>query len=353
MVEDLTHHRMVDLFCGIGGFRLAFDAAGCRCVASYDVDKFAAQTYEANHGDAVILGDFREVPSDDVPDFDVLAAGFPCPSFSRSGVSKRRSMGRKDGFEGESGDLFFEIVRLLRDKRPAAALLENVKHLIHHGKPRGSTFATVLDHLHDAGYRTSWVLTDAVRVVPQMRWRVFISCLRDDIDVEFDLTGVEIQDLKPRLRDILEPDPDPSLILSDHYWNYMQEYREKHRSRGSNFGYHIPDLDGPSRALMARYYKDGSEILIDRGPGLNPRKLSVREAARLMGYPDDFEFPVSKTQAYKQLGNSVVVPLVTPMAKALIDAIRGVPTVGVGPSPGGTSVAPPEDLVREIFDPGQ
>ena len=306
--------RFIDLFAGIGGMRLAFERAGCQCVFSSEWDRFAARTYHANFGETP-QGDIRSIPSDSVPDHDILVAGFPCQPFSISGVSKKGSLGRPHGFEDVSqGTLFFEIARLLRDRRPPAFLLENVKNLVHHD--RGRTFDVILRTLREElGYRVPEPqILDARRVLPQHRERIYIVGFLDAADFEYP----ELDDLRPKLGDILEPDPSGKYVLSEKLWSYLQRYREKHRLAGNGFGYGIANPDGVTRTLSARYYKDGSEILISRGPGRPPRRLTPRECARLMGFGDDFVIPVSDTQAYRQFGNSVAVPVVTALAGNIV-----------------------------------
>jgi DNA (cytosine-5)-methyltransferase 1 len=312
--------RFIDLFAGIGGMRLGFERAGCQCVFSSEWDRFAARTYEANFGE-VPAGDIRAIPSDQVPDHDILVGGFPCQPFSISGVSKKGSLGRPHGFADEGqGTLFFEIARLVRDKRPRAFLLENVKNLVHHD--RGRTLKVILTALRDElRYHVPEPrVLDAARLVPQHRERIYIIGFRDPGPFGFP----ELPDRRPRLRDILETDPEEKYALSEKLWDYLQRYREKHLRAGNGFGYGLADPDGITRTLSARYYKDGSEILIARGPGDTPRRLTPRECARLMGFDDDFRIPVSDTQAYRQFGNSVVVPLVEYLARALVAALGGV-----------------------------
>ena len=309
--------RFVDLFAGIGGMRLGFERAGCVCVFSSEWDRFAAQTYQANFGD-VPQGDIRSIPANSIPDHDILAAGFPCQPFSISGVSKKGSLGRPHGFlDLGQGTLFFEIARLLRDKRPRAFLLENVKNLVHHD--RGRTFGIILRTLREElGYFVPEPrVLDARKVVPQHRERIYIVGFREPAAFEYP----ELVDRRPRLKDILESAPPDKYGLSERLWNYLRRYREKHRQAGNGFGFGLADPDGVARTLSARYYKDGSEILIGRGPGKTPRRLTPRECARLMGFDDDFVIPVSDTQAYKQFGNSVAVPVVRALAESLVAAL--------------------------------
>jgi len=313
-VTGVSGHRFIDLFAGIGGMRLAFEGAGCSCVFSSEWDRFAATTYKANFGETP-SGDIRSIPSGAVPEHDILVAGFPCQPFSISGVSKKGSLGRPHGFEDVSqGTLFFEIARLLRDRRPRAFLLENVKNLVHHD--RGRTFAVILRTLRDelGYYVPEPQIVDASCFVPQHRERIYLVGFREP--VAFDFPSFSACS-RPTLGDILEPAPAEKYVLSEKLWGYLQRYREKHRRAGNGFGYGLADPGGITRTLSARYYKDGSEILIGRGTGRPPRRLTPRECARLMGFPDDFVIPVSDTQAYKQFGNSVVVPVVRVLARQI------------------------------------
>lgn len=308
-------YTFIDLFAGIGGTRLAFENAGCRCVFSSEWDKFAQQTYSANFGETP-AGDITRLDSKGIPDHDILVAGFPCQPFSLSGVSKKTSLHRPHGFEDPTqGTLFFEIKRILRDKRPRAFLLENVKHLQRHD--RGRTFGIIMESLEkDLGYRVYTDIIDARSVVPQHRERLYLVGFASPTPFSFpDLT-----DMRPRFRDILEPRVDPKYTLTDHLWEYLQRYAAKHKALGNGFGYGLTDLDGVARTLSARYHKDGSEILVPQN-GRNPRRLTPRECARLMGFPDSFRIPVSDTQAYRQFGNSVVVPVVEAIARTIVAAL--------------------------------
>jgi DNA (cytosine-5)-methyltransferase 1 len=303
--------RFIDLFAGIGGTRLAFQQAGGQCVFSSEWDKYAQRTYVANFGE-VPAGDIRAVLSDAIPAHDVLVAGFPCQPFSIAGVSKKTALGRPHGFLDETqGTLFHEIARILRDRRPQAFLLENVRNLLHHDQ--GRTIATITAVLKELNYTVHVGLLNARRLLPQNRERVYIAGF---LDPRAEFSFPEPPDAKPRLSSILESDVDARYTLTDHLWSYLQEYAEKHRRAGNGFGYGLADPDGVSRTLSARYYKDGSEILVPQ-TGRPPRRLTPRECARLMGFPDDFVIPVSDTQAYKQFGNAVVVPVIEAIAKAM------------------------------------
>lgn len=312
-----TKPTFIDLFCGIGGMRLGFEAAGARCVFSSDWDKYAQKTYEANFGE-VPAGDIHEVRTTDVPNHDILTGGFPCQPFSISGVSKKNSLGRAHGFQDKTqGTLFFEVARILRDRRPEAFLLENVKNLLSHD--HGRTFQVIHETLaRDLGYDVHFKVIDARAYVPQHRERIFIVGFRTPRAFSWP----EPRRVERTIADILEPDPDEKYTLSTHLWRYLQDYAKKHREAGNGFGYGLVPEDGVARTLSARYYKDGSEILIPRGPRARPRRLTPRECARLMGFPDAFVIPVSDTQAYKQFGNAVVVPVVKAIAKNLLAAMR-------------------------------
>lgn len=311
----------IDLFAGIGGFRLALEQLGGDCVFSCEWDAFAQQTYEANFGELPTAGDIRSVDASRIPAHDVLTAGFPCQPFSIAGVSKKRSLGRPDGFEDEKqGNLFFELTRIIEARRPRAFLLENVRNLQSHDK--GRTFRIILDHLErQLRYDVHYEVVDARHFVPQHRERVFLVGFDKARDFSFGrITGPE-----PTLGEILEEEREvPSQYrLSGHLWAYLRRYAAKHRAAGNGFGFGLVRAGDVTRTLSARYYKDGSEILLDRGRGRNPRRLTPRECARLMGFPDTFQIPVSDTQAYKQFGNSVVVPVVQAVASRMIRCLRG------------------------------
>lgn len=324
----------VDLFAGIGGIRIGLTRAGGRSVYSCEIDRFARQTYEANFG-ACEGVDVRDVDAGDIPDHDVLAAGFPCQPFSIAGVSKKLSLGRSHGFADEkSGNLFFEIARILAVKRPPVVFLENVKNLKTHD--RGRTFAVIIGQLESLGYQVEHRVIDARPWVPQHRERTFIVGLHQD---RYPASRFEFptppRGPMPRLRDILEPAWDRKYVLSEHLWNYLQEYRRKHRAAGNGFGYGLFGGADIARTLSARYHKDGSEILIDTQSKL-PRRLTPVECARLMGFPnprmgapprdhvikeplETFSIPVSDTQAYRQFGNAVVVDVIEHLASALVE----------------------------------
>jgi DNA (cytosine-5)-methyltransferase 1 len=296
--------------------RLAFEAAGFECVFSSDWDKHAQITYKENFGDAP-RGDIRKIRVSEVPDHEVLVAGFPCQPFSISGVSKKNSLNKPHGFRDRTqGTLFFEIKRILSAKRPQAFVLENVKHLLRHDQ--GKTIETIYESLRDdLGYSVyPPIVLDSKLVVPQHRERVFIVGFRE----RRRFRPPTLKDRKPKFRSILETRPAEKYTLTRHLWQYLQDYARKHQAAGNGFGYGLVNLDGISRTLSARYYKDGSEILIPQDGGI-PRRLTPRECARLMGFPEDFKIPVSDTQAYRQFGNSVVVPLVAEVARRVAIAL--------------------------------
>lgn len=317
-----NEYTFIDLFAGIGGMRLAFQNVGAKCVYSNEWNKYSQQTYFANFGEQPD-GDITKVNENTIPDHDILVAGFPCQPFSIAGVSKKKSLGKETGFKDKTqGTLFFDVCRIVNAKRPKAFLLENVKNLCSHDK--GNTFKIIKESLEGLHYKIFYQVIDGQSYVPQHRERIIIvgfDTLRygNNIDFSFDLTPKE---RKPKVKDILESTVDDKYTLSDKLWNYLQNYALKHKAAGNGFGYGIADINGVSRTLSARYYKDGSEILIAQ-KGKNPRRLTPRECARLQGFPDSFKIPVSDTQAYKQFGNSVVVPLMEDVASLIVNKLNG------------------------------
>lgn len=326
--------RFIDLFAGIGGLRKAMETAGGRCVFTSEWDRFAQQTYLANFPDnRPIAGDIREIAADDIPEHDVLVAGFPCQPFSIAGVSKKNALGRLHGFQDETqGTLFFDVLRILKSHRPAAFLLENVKNLKSHDK--GRTYEVIRRKLtSELGYSIHTIILDAAHFVPQHRERIVIVGFREHTSFSWDALSLPPYGIK-RMKDILHPEdgseePEghytlgPTAVanekytLTDKLWKYLQDYAAKHKAKGNGFGYGLVEGDSIARTLSARYYKDGSEILVKQGATKNPRRLTPRECARLMGYPDDFRIPVSDTQAYKQFGNSVAVPVFAEVARIM------------------------------------
>ena len=320
-VPDTAAFTFVDLFAGIGGMRIAYEKAGGHCVYSNEWNKYSQQTYFANFGEQPD-GDITKVDARTIPDHDILVAGFPCQPFSIAGVSKKQSMGRATGFEDKTqGTLFFDICRILKEKRPKAFMLENVKNLKSHD--RGRTFKVITEALEELDYEIYHEVLDGQNYVPQHRERILIvgfdrKRYGRDLGFRFNITPVEP---KPVMKDILESGVDEKYTLTDKLWIYLQNYAAKHRAAGNGFGYGLADPEGVSRTLSARYYKDGSEILIKQ-EGKNPRRLTPRECARLQGFPDSFIIPVSDTQAYKQFGNSVVVPLRANVAQLVVNKMK-------------------------------
>ena len=320
-VQPEADFTFIDLFAGIGGMRLAYEQAGGHCVYSNEWNKYSQQTYFANFGEQPD-GDITKVDENSITDHDILVAGFPCQPFSIAGVSKKQSLGRATGFEDKTqGTLFFDICRILKAKRPKAFMLENVKNL--KGHDRGRTFKVITEALEELDYEVFHAVLDGQNYVPQHRERILIvgfdrKRYGRDIGFRFSIAPVNP---KPAIKAILETKVDDKYTLTDKLWTYLQNYAAKHRAAGNGFGYGIADPNGVSRTLSARYYKDGSEILIEQR-GKNPRRLTPRECARLQGFPDDFIIPVSDTQAYKQFGNSVVVPLMANVAQLVVDKMK-------------------------------
>ena len=333
--------RFIDLFAGIGGCRLAFERAGGECVFTSEWNKYAELTYRTNFPDDegsehVFAGDITQVEVADIPDHDVLVAGFPCQPFSIAGVSKKNALGRPHGFmDPTQGTLFFDVARIIEKRRPRAFLLENVRNLKSHDG--GNTFRIIRQRLEDElGYEFHYNVLDARALVPQGRQRIFMVGFDKDVydnSSGFDFADLDLRGHFPTMESVLHPDdgsgPEEApftdrwgvasekYTLSPKLWLYLQNYKLKHRSAGNGFGFGLVSRNEVARTLSARYYKDGSEILVDRGSDQRPRRLTPRECARLMGFPDGFEIPVSDTQAYKQFGNSVVVPVVEAVARHL------------------------------------
>lgn len=330
----VNNFTFIDLFAGIGGTRLGFESAGGKCIFTSEWNKWAVETYEANfQNDHVIVGDITPFPEEDIPEHDILLAGFPCQPFSISGVSKRNSLGQSHGFACKTqGTLFFDVARIIAAKKPKAFFLENVKNLVSHDK--GNTFKVIIDTLvNELGYTVYHKVINGKHWVPQNRERIFIVGFKEETEFSWDHLVVPNSNLQ--LKKILHPEDGSEKVeepytvgnlakvadkytLSDNLWGYLQNYALKHRKRGNGFGYGLVTKDDVARTLSARYYKDGSEILINQGTEKNPRRLTPRECARLMGFPDSFVIPVSDTQAYQQFGNSVVVPLVSEIAKIMV-----------------------------------
>lgn len=327
----------VDLFAGIGGIRIGFESVGGQCVFTSEWNDWAKKTYLENFGDAhPFVGDITKVEVREIPDHDVLLAGFPCQPFSIAGVSKKNALGRPHGFECTTqGTLFFDVARIIATKKPHAFLLENVKNLLSHD--RGNTFRIIKQTLEDElGYEVHCKVIDARSWVPQHRERIILVGFREK--TLFSWEDLNIPSKGPVLDGILHPENgseeveepytigpkariNDKYILTDRLWTYLQNYAEKHKAAGNGFGFGLVTGKDVARTLSARYYKDGSEILVSRGPSKNPRRLTPRECARLMGFPESFRIPVSDTQAYKQFGNSVVVPVMTEVARIMVPYI--------------------------------
>jgi len=312
--------RFIDLFAGIGGFRLAFQNLDGHCVFSSEWNNFAKKTYEANFGE-VPFGDITKINANSIPNHDILIAGFPCQPFSIAGVSKKNALGRAHGFKDETqGTLFFDIVRILEAKRPKMFLLENVKNLKSHDK--GKTFKVIKCALEELGYSFHFQVLNGKHFVPQHRERiVMVGFNKDYFHGREQFQYPDLPEADHSIHEILTDNPDPKYTLSDKLWDYLQAYAIKHRCNGNGFGFGMTDLNGISRTLSARYYKDGSEILIPQD-GVNPRRLTPRECARLQGYPDNFIIDaVSDNQAYRQFGNSVVVPLMQAVGENIVQEL--------------------------------
>lgn len=332
----------VDLFAGIGGLRRGFQALNGRCVFTSEWDSHACRTYKANFPDGEdIAGDITRIKPEWVPDHDILLAGFPCQPFSLAGVSKKKSLGRAHGFKDKTqGTLFFNVVKILDEKQPKAFLLENVKNLRSHDG--GRTYEVITGALRELGYTVFDTVLDARPWVPQHRERIFLVGFKKP--VSFNFSDIERPKEGPTLRTILHSEDEepeshytlrkngrtvvhPRYTLSDHLWQYLQDYAEKHRRRGNGFGFSLFSHDDVARTLSARYHKDGSEILIAQRGNKNPRRLTPRECARLMGFdapggaPYSIPTSVSDTQAYRQFGNAVVIPVVEALAKLIVPRV--------------------------------
>jgi DNA (cytosine-5)-methyltransferase 1 len=335
--DALAEFDFIDLFAGIGGIRTGFSSQGGKCVYTSEWNEFSKKTYMENFPDTHdFVGDIVPIDAADVPDHDVLLAGFPCQPFSIAGVSKKNSLGRAHGFADlTQGTLFFDVARIIAEKRPAAFMLENVKNLVSHDG--GNTFRVILQTLRDElKYEVHYKVIDGGHFTPQHRERIIIvgfekptSFTWDELDLpserpilssilhKTDGTEPLIGDDAGRYFDHLSSSVQPKFTLTTKLWSYLQAYAVKHKAAGNGFGFGLVTASSVTRTLSARYYKDGSEILVDQGAGHRPRRLTPRECARLMGYPDDFRIPVSDTQAYRQFGNSVVVPVMKEVARIM------------------------------------
>ena len=334
----MKNFTFIDLFAGIGGIRLGFESIGGECVFTSEWNEWSKKTYQANFGESeAFIGDIVPFPAEDIPNHDVLLAGFPCQPFSIAGISKKNALGRPHGFECTTqGTLFFDVARIIAAKKPKAFMLENVKNLISHNK--GKTFEIILQTLEkELGYQIFWKVIDGQAWVPQHRERIIIVGFREKTDFSWD--SLIIPDTPPVLSSILHPEDGSEsvehpyttgskvkvhgkYILTDHLWKYLQDYAAKHKAKGNGFGFGLVTKDDVARTLSARYYKDGSEILVSRGGKKNPRRLTPRECARLMGFDDTYKIVVSDTQAYQQFGNSVVVPVIKAVAKIMEPYIK-------------------------------
>lgn len=336
--ETRADFSFIDLFAGIGGIRRAFEDQGGRCVYTSEWDAYAQKTYAVNFPDGhEIAGDITQIDAATIPDHDVLLAGFPCQPFSIAGVSKKNALGRAHGFDDETqGTLFFDLERIIATKRPRAFLLENVKNLRSHDK--GRTFEVIHRSLtQKLGYDVHYKVIDGAHFLPQHRERILIVGFREPVAFDWDILnlppkGTHVLDEILHRPDGTEPvlpwdegrffDHDkcivnPKYTLTENLWNYLQAYKAKHAAQGNGFGFGLVTGKQVSRTLSARYYKDGSEILISQGAHERPRRLTPRECARLMGFSDEFRIPVSDTRAYKQFGNSVVVPVMRELARVM------------------------------------
>lgn len=337
--EENPAFTFIDLFAGVGGIRRAFQNKGGKCVFTSEWDAYAQKTYRENYpyDSHEISGDITKVEASDIPEHDLLLAGFPCQPFSIAGVSKKNSLGRSHGFLDETqGTLFFDVARIIRDRRPRAFLLENVKNLVSHDK--GRTFRVIKDTLEkELGYHIHCRVIDGAHFTPQHRERILIAGFAEQVAFDWDAIPLPPKGSR-KLKEVLhrtdgtEPwlpwDADrffdhqnrkvqDKYTLTPGLWTYLQNYAAKHKAKGNGFGFGKVGPEDTTRTLSARYYKDGSEILVDQGDEKNPRRLTPRECARLMGFPDDFRIPVSDTRAYKQFGNSVVVDVMEHAAKLM------------------------------------
>jgi DNA (cytosine-5)-methyltransferase 1 len=337
-IQESGAFDYIDLFAGIGGIRIPFDEIGGRCVFTSEWDPYARKTYGENFRHVGgIAGDITQVRAEDVPDHDLLLAGFPCQPFSIAGVSKKNALGRAHGFSDETqGTLFFDVARIIEKKRPRAFLLENVKNLKSHDQ--GRTFEVITRVLSkDLGYSVHCKVIDGAHFVPQHRERILIAGFKESVAFDWSILNLpkingrrlgEIFHRTDGSEPLVDSDGDrffdhkkkrvnSKYTLTAHLWDYLQRYAEKHRAKGNGFGFGLFGPNDVARTLSARYYKDGSEILIKQSGGRNPRRLTPRECARLMGFPDTFKIPVSDTRAYKQFGNSVVVPVIREVARVM------------------------------------
>ena len=315
--------KFIDLFAGIGGFRIALSSLGGECIFSCDYDKYSQITYEANFGYKP-QGDITTIDERSIPAHDVLCAGFPCQPFSIAGVSKKNSLGLKHGFDDEKqGDLFFHLIRIIKHHKPKVLFLENVKNLKSHDK--GKTWKVITEELIKSGYQIFYQIVNGKYYVPQHRERVFLICFRKDLfpDIKFSFPNYPDKRIY-ELKQIVEKQVDKKYTLTEHMWSYLQRRKLQQQSKGNGFGFGLidPDKDNYTRTISARYYKDGSEILVYQGSSFCPRRLTPRECAKLQGFPNDFKIVVSDTQAYRQFGNSVVVPAVRATFEKVLETVE-------------------------------
>ena len=336
MKRQPSAFRFIDLFAGIGGFHIGMAANGGECVFTSEWDKWASTTYKAWFGTSQVRSDdVRDLDfSAEIPDHDILCAGFPCQPFSIAGVSKKNSLGRAHGFDDvRQGNLFFAICAIVEAKRPPVLLLENVKNLRSHDG--GNTFRVIQEHIDDLGYEMHSQVIDAQAWVPQHRERIFMVCFDREAFSPEEIASFRFPRppaIGPNLGLILEEEPDPKYMLTDRLWAYLQMYAEKHQAKGNGFGFGLVGPDDVTRTMSARYYKDGSEILISHPGWRNPRRLTIVEASRLMGFNPKYAkrfghsggFPqvVSDTQAYKQFGNSVAPPVVEAVGRSITKVMK-------------------------------
>lgn len=305
----------IDLFAGIGGFRIAMQELGGHCVFSSEWDPYAKKTYEANFGETP-FGDIRKISEKDIPDHDILCAGFPCQPFSLAGVSARNALHASHGFACETqGTLFFDIVRIMQEKRPKVVFLENVKNLVNHDE--GKTFSIIKSSIENLGYSFQYKLIDASPLVPQRRIRCYMVCIKDNThDFIFpDISGAPLP-----LKSILDDCVDEAFTISKKLWDGHQRRSARNLARGTGFTAFCADLEKPSNTIVARYGKDGKECLIPQDRN-NPRMLTPRECARLQGFPEDFIIPHAKTVSYRQFGNSVAIPVIRKISQEIVHVL--------------------------------
>ena len=321
----------IDLFCGIGGFHRAFTKAGAQCVFANDYDRKSSVVYLNNYKGSENyyypgpISKWTQSNNFQVPKHNILTAGFPCQPFSIAGVSKKNALGRSHGFlDKTQGTLFFDIATIIKRRKPDCFVLENVKNLKYHNK--GDTYKTIISTLEKLGYRIPEPqIIDAANFVPQHRERIFIIGFRKKF--KYDYVFPEIKSRKRNLINFLEKDPPEKYTLTKNLWKYLQDYKAKHKLAGNGFGYGLiePGIDNRTRTISARYYKDGAEVLISQGKGKPPRRLTPRECANLMGFPKSHKFEgVADTEAYKQFGNAVVVPVAQAIAESVVKQLKSV-----------------------------